>query len=95
MIEKDGKWYERCGDCGEAVLERKISGLTKVCDECWERRGWLVDNAGKYSKDGRFQKIQRSMGYHSGTAKKQIIKLQQEEGANIAFSIDNFADSED
>jgi len=82
MIEKDGRWYERCGDCGEPVIEHKESRLTKVCDECWKRRGWLVDHAGTYSKYDRVHKIQRAMAHHTGTAKNQIIKLQREEGSD-------------
>jgi hypothetical protein len=97
MIEIDGKWYEKCGDCGEPVVKREVSTLSRLCDECWERRGWLVDNAGKYWKDGTFERIQRDMRNHNGKAKGKIIKLQKalREESLIAYSIDNYSDLED
>ena len=79
MIEENGYYYERCGDCGQAVKERKMSKLSRVCDECWERRAWLVSNIGLMSSSlERFQKVQRAMAHHTGTAKRYIVKWQNE-----------------
>jgi len=81
MIEKDGKYYERCGDCGGAIIENKVSSRLTVCDECWERRGWIVKNMTKiaeYFGMAEFTKLQRSMAYKSGTAKRKILKWQSE-----------------
>lgn len=72
------EYFDRCGDCGCEIKECKVSKRHNVCDECWERRGWLVTNGTKLYTDPRFQKIQRSMAHHTGTAKRQILKLQQE-----------------
>ncbi len=76
MVER---FYNRCGDCGQDFKERSVSKRRDICDECWERRCWLVAQmkVGNLPLD-RFQKIQRSMAYHRGTAKRQIIKLQHE-----------------
>jgi hypothetical protein len=92
MIEENGYWYERCGDCGNAVIDRKISKRQNICDECWERRAWLVRNIA-LGVDPRFHKIQRAMANHTGTAKRQIIKWQSE--LAIGVNIDNYADLED
>lgn len=78
FIEVDNKYYERCGDCGEAVIGSGKSTRPDVCDECWERRGWLVKNGAKFCLDPRFRAIQKSMAGKRGTAKKKIIALQQE-----------------
>ncbi len=73
------KYYERCGDCGGDIKERKISKRERVCDECWERRGWVVNNHSKIVERfglAEFQKMQRVMGRHSGTARRRIKKWQ-------------------
>ncbi len=70
----------RCGDCGGvATIKRKEISRRDICDECWERRDWLLKN---YVLVGSaaFQKIQRAMANNTGTAKKQIIALQKELG---------------
>ena len=70
-------YFDRCGDCGCDIKERRISKRHNVCDGCWENRGWLVEHMKSLPLD-KFQHIQRSMAYHTGTAKRQIIKLQSE-----------------
>jgi DNA-directed RNA polymerase subunit RPC12/RpoP len=92
MIEIDSTWYERCGDCGQAVIERKKSRRESICDECWERREWLVKNL-KTMPIKEFQAIQKSMAYKTGTAKRKILKLMCNQ--NIGILIDNFADMDD
>ncbi len=75
------RYYDRCGDCGRYIKQREVSKWHKVCDECWERRGWFVAHINEIiTLIGllKFQKLQRDMAYHSGTAKRQIIKLQKE-----------------
>ena len=74
-----GSYYERCGDCGGAIGERKVSKRKRVCDVCWDNRGWLLKN---YKTIGlaEFQKVQRSMAGHRGTAKRRIEKLKVEVG---------------
>ena len=73
------EFYERCSDCGGDVKERKQSKRDTICDECWERRVWLVSRLSVYENDPRFHKIQRAMAYRTGTAKRQILALQKEE----------------
>jgi hypothetical protein len=77
MIEENGKYYDRCGDCGLAIKEQKVSDRHNICDECWERRGWLVSMGTKIWNDPRFKKIQSSMAHKTGTAKRQILALQK------------------
>ncbi len=69
-----GRYYERCGDCGGNIEERKVSKRQSICDGCWDNRGWLLENRVMIGK-AEFQKIQRSMASHRGTAKKRIEKL--------------------
>ena len=71
------RYYERCGDCGEAIGEHKISTRADVCDVCWDNRGWLLANRVMIGTD-EFQKVQRSMASHRGTAKRRIEKLKLE-----------------
>ena len=77
IIEEAGKWYDRCGDCGQAVKERHVSTRHNVCDECWQRRGWLVGHLNILGTEPRFLKIHSAMANHTGTAKRQIIVLQK------------------
>ena len=71
-------YCERCGDCGTTITEAlKVSKRDRVCGDCWERRGWLVKH-GKGLPQDRFGKIQRAMAYKTGTAKRQILRLQAE-----------------
>ena len=72
------EFYERCGDCGGDVKERKQSKRNKICDECWERREWLVSRLSVYETDPRFHKVQQAMAYQTGTAKRRILALQKE-----------------
>ena len=65
-----------CGDCGGDIGEQKKSSRRDVCDECWDRRGWLMDNYALIGLDA-FQKVQRAMRGRRGTAKRAILKLQQ------------------
>ena len=72
---------ERCGDCGGDVGERKTSKRLSICDDCWERRDWVVTNLNKiteYFGMKEFQALQRSMAYKTGTAKRKIIKMVKE-----------------
>jgi len=71
MIEENGHYYERCHDCGGAVKD--VKHPTHVCNECWERREWLVKEGKHLYSDPRFKKIQKAMANQTGTAKKQII----------------------
>ena len=74
-------FIERCGDCGGDVGERKTSKRRSICDDCWERRGWIVTNLNKiteYFGMKEFQALQRSMAYKTGTAKRKIIKMMKE-----------------
>ncbi len=68
--------YERCGDCGGAIGERNSSMRPSICDECWNNRGWLLENRTKIDL-AEFQKIQRSMASRRGIAKERIEKLKQ------------------
>ena len=67
-------YWGKCGDCGGEVGERKVSSRRDVCDTCWENRGWLLKNRELIGM-AEFQKIQRSMANHRGTAKRRIEKL--------------------
>jgi len=77
FVEKDGHYYPRCGDCGGAIEERKVSKRESICDDCWERRGWLLENR-EIIGMAEFKKIQSVMAHHTGTAKRRILKLQKE-----------------
>ncbi len=78
------RFYEQCGDCGTQIkVNPKHRGRPDVCDECWDRREWLVAHMSEVlTKIGmvRFQGIQRSMIFQRGTAKQQIIKVMEEVG---------------
>lgn len=66
---------------GGGVGERKISTLMSICDDCWERRGWIVENmSGIVEWFGlkEFQSLQSVMAHHTGTAKRRIIKMMKE-----------------
>lgn len=67
-------YWGKCGDCGGEIGERKVSSRRDICDACWENREWLLENRELIGVD-EFQKIQRSMGNHRGTAKRRIEKL--------------------
>ena len=71
------RYYERCGDCGESIGERNTSMRPSICDTCWDNRGWLLENRVMIGM-AEFQKIQRSMASHRGTAKKRIEKLKSQ-----------------
>ncbi len=68
---------QRCGDCGQEIKERKVSGRRDICDGCWDNRGWLLENRVMIGM-AEFQKIQRSMSAQRGTAKRRIEKLKKE-----------------
>jgi len=75
------KYQERCGDCGGDVGERKISKRFNICDDCWERRGWIATKLNKiteYFGLKEFQALQRSMAYKTGTAKRKIVAMMKE-----------------
>ena len=75
------RYLERCGDCGSDIGERKTSKRTNICDDCWERRDWVVTNLNKiteYFGMKEFQALQRSMAYKTGTAKRKILKMVKE-----------------
>lgn len=79
------KVYDRCGDCGGDAEERKLLKLRCICDDCWERRNWLVINLSKiteYFGMKEFKALQRSMAYKGGTAKRKILKMMKELPAN-------------
>lgn len=81
MIEQ---YYDRCGDCGGDIKESKVSKRHNVCDDCWGRRGWIVEHMNdvvSWIGMADFQKLQRSMAYKTGTAKRKIVKLMAETGA--------------
>ncbi len=69
-------YWGKCGDCGGEVGERKHQGRRDICDGCWENRQWLLGNR-ELIGIAEFQKIQRAMGYHRGTAKRRIEKLKE------------------
>ena len=69
-------YHEKCHDCGWKMGARKISKLSYVCDECWERRAWVVDHAVEIGM-AEFQKIQKAMRGKRGTAKRRIMKLKE------------------
>ena len=52
-------YHEKCGDCGGSIT------LGRICDDCWEHRGWLVKH-GKGLPQARFRKIQRAMATRTG-----------------------------
>ena len=66
----------KCGDCGGEVSERTAPGRRDICFTCWENRKWVLDNRELIGM-AEFQKIQRSMAGHRGTAKKRIEKLKE------------------
>lgn len=73
--------FERCGDCGGEIKEVIKSRRADVCEECWERRGWLVAHMNKIVEwfgMAEFQALQRSMANHTGTAKRKILKMMRE-----------------
>ena len=75
------RYYERCGDCGGDVGERKVSKRLSICDDCWERRGWIVANMNRITEwlgMKEFRALQGSMAHHTGTAKRKIIKMMKE-----------------
>jgi len=75
------RYQERCGDCGGDVGEQKVSKRSDTCDDCWERRRWVVTNLNKITKYfgmKDFQALQRSMAYRTGTAKRKILKMMKE-----------------
>ena len=67
-------YWGKCGDCGGEVGERIVSSRRDVCDACWENRGWLLENRELIGM-AEFQRIQKSMANHRGTAKRRIEKL--------------------
>ncbi len=71
------KYFRRCGDCGEDIVEQKRSSRQDICDTCWDNRGWLLENR-KMIGMTEFQKVQRAMASHRGTAKRRIEKLKEE-----------------
>ena len=71
-------YYSRCGDCGGDVEhDQKVSRRRDICDACWKNRGWLLEHRGHIGMV-EFQKIQRSMSGHRGTARRRIEKLKRE-----------------
>lgn len=75
------RYVQRCGDCDGDIGERKTSKRPSICDDCWERRDWIVTNLNKiteYFGMREFQALQRSMAYKTGTAKRKIIKMMLE-----------------
>lgn len=78
FIEQDGHYYDRCGDCGGAIKERIKSKRDNICDDCWERREWLVKNIlNRTDLLPEFKRIQIAMANHTGTAKRRIVALQK------------------
>ena len=67
----------KCGDCGGEIGERNESKRRDICDGCWKNRLWALENREMIGM-AEFQKIQRSMASHRGTAKKRIEKLKSE-----------------
>ena len=67
-------YWGKCGDCGGEVSERETSKRRDICDTCWQNREWLLENRELIGM-AEFQKIQKSMAGHRGTAKKRIEKL--------------------
>ena len=75
------KYYERCGDCGGDITERKVSKRLSICDDCWERRGWIVANMNRIVEWfglKEFQALQSVMAHKTGTAKRRIVKMMKE-----------------
>ena len=67
-------YWGKCGDCGGEIGERTVSSRRDICDTCWGNRGWLLANRELIGM-AEFQKIQKSMASHRGTAKRRIDKL--------------------
>ena len=74
IVEEGGHYYPRCGDCGSAIKESTKSSRKDVCDECWDNRGWLLENRVMIGTT-EFQRAQKMMGGRRGTAKRHIEKL--------------------
>lgn len=74
------KYYERCNDCGGDITEPTVSHRRDICDTCWDNRGWLLKNREMVGMV-EFQKVQRNMASHKGTAKRRIEKLKKELGS--------------
>jgi len=75
------KYYERCGDCGGEVGEIEADRRPDICAECWERRMWLarnIDKVATYFGMAKFQALQKSMAYKTGTAKGKILRMAKE-----------------
>jgi len=62
---------DRCSDCGQEVGKRELSGLSNVCDECWDNRMWLIKNINVVGQ-AEFQKIQQFVHLRTGEAKRVI-----------------------
>ena len=74
-----GKYFRKpylgkCGDCGGEIGERNESKRRDICDGCWENRLWALENR-ELIGISEFQKIQKAMARHRGTAKCRIEKL--------------------
>jgi len=86
FVEENGHYYDRCGDCGGTIKERKQSKRASICDDCWERRGWVVEHMSRiveYFGIKEFGKLQSSMAHHTGTAKRKILSMVRELPAPI------------
>ena len=68
-------YWGKCSDCGGDIKEPSLPHRRDICDTCWDNRGWLLENRVMIGMV-EFQKIQRSMAYKTGTAKRKILKMQ-------------------
>lgn len=65
---------ERCTDCAQEVGKREHSGLSNVCDRCWDNRGWLIDNL-KTVGVKELLRIQQLIRNRTGEARRAISAL--------------------
>lgn len=70
-------YWGKCGDCGGEIGNRVVSKRRDICDSCWRNREWLLENRETIGMV-EFQKVQKSMASHRGSAKKKIDKLRSE-----------------
>ncbi len=64
-------FIEKCTDCGSDVVGREHSGLSNICDVCWDNRGWLVKNLSNVGQ-AELLKIQHLIRGRTGGAKRAI-----------------------
>ena len=64
-------FIDKCTDCGSDVVGREHSGISNICDVCWDNRGWLVNNI-KTAGQAGFRDIQHHIRGRTGGAKRVI-----------------------